>query len=43
MVGEGDPDFERLWRLANENNSDRYDGYQSKTQRRIPVVVLSSG
>jgi len=43
VVGEGDPDFERLWRLANDNNSDRYDGYQSKTQRRIPVVVLTSG
>jgi F420H(2)-dependent quinone reductase len=43
VVGEGDADFERLWRLANDNNGDRYDGYQSKTRRRIPVVVLTSG
>ncbi len=35
------PDFERLWRLVNDNNSGRYDGYQSKTQRQIPVVVLT--
>ena len=31
----------RLWLLANENNSHRYDGYQTKTKRQIPVVVLS--
>lgn len=43
VVGDGEPDFERLWRLVNDNNSDRYDGYQANTQRRIPVVVLSSG
>jgi deazaflavin-dependent oxidoreductase (nitroreductase family) len=36
-----DPDFERLWRRANENNSDRYDGYQAKTQRQIPLVLLT--
>ena len=43
VLERGDPDFERLWRLVNDNNSDRYDGYQANTQRRIPVVVLSSG
>jgi len=31
----------RLWPLVNQNNSNRYDGYQAKTSRRIPVVVLS--
>jgi deazaflavin-dependent oxidoreductase (nitroreductase family) len=36
-----DADFERLWRRVNENNSDRYDGYQAKTQRQIPLVVLT--
>jgi deazaflavin-dependent oxidoreductase (nitroreductase family) len=41
VVDHGDPDFERLWRLVNENNSGRYDGYQARTERRIPVVVLS--
>ena len=31
----------RLWPLVNRNNSNRYDGYQAKTRRQIPVVVLS--
>ena len=31
----------RLWRLANENNNNRYDWYQTKTNRQIPVVVLT--
>jgi len=31
----------RLWPLVNRNNSNRYDGYQAKTPRRIPLVVLS--
>jgi deazaflavin-dependent oxidoreductase (nitroreductase family) len=41
VVNHDDPDFERLWRLVNDNNSGRYDAYQSKTQRQIPVVVLT--
>jgi hypothetical protein len=39
-VGAGDDGFERLWRLVNDNNHDRYDGYQSNTDRSIPIVVL---
>ena len=31
----------RLWPLVNRNNSSRYDGYQAKTKRQIPVVILS--
>ena len=31
----------RLWLLANENNRHRYDWYQTKTTRQIPVVVVS--
>jgi deazaflavin-dependent oxidoreductase (nitroreductase family) len=31
----------RLWPLINQNNSNRYDGYQAKTKREIPVVILS--
>ena len=31
----------RLWPLVNQNNSNRYDGYQAKTKRQIPDVVLS--
>lgn len=41
VVDHGDTDFERLWRLVNDKNSDRYDGYQAKTERQIPVVVLT--
>ena len=40
-LGPSDPDYERLWKLANDNNRGRYDGYQKLTQRPIPVVVLS--
>jgi len=31
----------RLWPLVNKNNSNRYDGYQAKTKRQIPLVILS--
>ena len=31
----------RLWPLVNRNNSNRYDGYQAKTKRQIPIVILS--
>src|SRR5215470_6863554 len=31
----------RLWPLVNQNNNNRYDGYQAKTKRQIPIVVLS--
>jgi len=31
----------RLWPLVNRNNSNRYDGYQAKTRRQIPIVILS--
>ena len=31
----------RLWPLVNKNNSNRYDGYQAKTTRQIPLVILS--
>ena len=41
VLARDDPDFERLWRLVNANNSDRYDGYQAKTARQIPLVVLT--
>ena len=36
-----DPDYRRLWRIVNDNNAGRYDGYQAKTARPIPVVRLS--
>jgi len=36
-----DPDYERLWRIVNENNKDRYTAYQEQTSRAIPVVLLT--
>lgn len=36
-----DPDYARMWRIVNANNSDRYDGYQARTSRPIPVVRLT--
>ncbi|MGH3524564.1 MAG: nitroreductase/quinone reductase family protein, partial [Mycobacterium sp.] len=35
-----DPDYARLWQIVNKNNADRYEAYQKKTSRPIPVVVL---
>jgi hypothetical protein len=43
VLEPGDQDYERLWRLANDNNHDRYDDYQSKTSRPIPLIVVSPG
>jgi deazaflavin-dependent oxidoreductase (nitroreductase family) len=40
-VKRGDPDFDRLWKLVNANNGNRYDAYQKLTTRQIPVVVLT--
>lgn len=27
--------------LLNKNNSNRFEGYQAKTKRQIPLVILS--
>jgi deazaflavin-dependent oxidoreductase (nitroreductase family) len=35
-----DPDYTRLWQIVNKNNSNRYEAYQKKTSRPIPVVAL---
>ncbi|MDQ3934221.1 MAG: nitroreductase family deazaflavin-dependent oxidoreductase [Actinomycetota bacterium] len=40
-VEPGDPDYERLWAIVNENNRDRYAAYQKQTDRPIPVVVVT--
>ena len=39
-VSPTDPDYARLWDIVNANNADRYNGYQSRTTRPIPVVRL---
>jgi deazaflavin-dependent oxidoreductase (nitroreductase family) len=36
-----DPDYARLWEIVNKNNSNRYEAYQKKTSRPIPVLVLT--
>jgi deazaflavin-dependent oxidoreductase (nitroreductase family) len=41
IVERDDPDHARLWSIVNENNHGRYDRYQLKTARPIPVVRLS--
>jgi deazaflavin-dependent oxidoreductase (nitroreductase family) len=43
VLEPGEEDYERLWRLANDNNHDRYDAYQAKTSRPIPLIVVSPG
>ncbi|OBF27416.1 nitroreductase family deazaflavin-dependent oxidoreductase [Mycobacterium sp. ACS4331] len=40
IVGPDHPDYERLWRVVNDNNSDRYRAYQKKTTRPISVIRL---
>jgi F420H(2)-dependent quinone reductase len=40
-VLSGTPDYDRLWRIVNENNHHVYEGYQKKTTRPIPVVRLT--
>jgi hypothetical protein len=41
VVEPSDPDYERLWRIVNENNRDRYYAYQKQTSRPIPVVAIT--
>jgi deazaflavin-dependent oxidoreductase (nitroreductase family) len=43
IVSPGDPGYERLWQLVNDHNHGRYRGYQAKTSRPIPLVVLTPG
>ena len=40
-IGRSDPDYARLWKLVNDKNGDRYNEYQRKTSRQIPVVALT--
>jgi deazaflavin-dependent oxidoreductase (nitroreductase family) len=41
VVEPTDPDYDRLWKIVNENNKDRYYAYQKLTSRPIPVVVVT--
>ncbi|CQD19231.1 deazaflavin-dependent nitroreductase family protein [Mycobacterium lentiflavum] len=40
-IGPDDPDYARLWQIVNKNNANRYEGYQSRTSRPIPIVALT--
>ncbi len=42
ILERGDEDYDRLWRLVNDNNHGRYDAYQKQTARPIPLVAVSS-
>jgi deazaflavin-dependent oxidoreductase (nitroreductase family) len=41
IVEPSDPDYDRLWKIVNENNRDRYTAYQENTDRPIPVVAIT--
>ena len=45
ILTEG-PDYERCWKIVNDvnryQNGGRYDHYQTLTERRIALVVLST-
>jgi deazaflavin-dependent oxidoreductase (nitroreductase family) len=41
IVEPADPDYDRFWKIVNENNRDRYSAYQEKTSRPIPVVAIT--
>jgi deazaflavin-dependent oxidoreductase (nitroreductase family) len=41
IVEPSDPDYERLWKIVNDNNRDRYAAYQQQTSRPIPVVAIT--
>lgn len=41
IIEPSDPDYEREWKLVNQNNHDRYTAYQQQTTRPIPVVAIT--
>jgi deazaflavin-dependent oxidoreductase (nitroreductase family) len=41
VVEQADPDYERVWKIVNANNKDRYTAYQKQTDRPIPVVAVT--
>jgi F420H(2)-dependent quinone reductase len=43
VIEPSDPNYERLWKLVNENNRDRYTAYQQQTTRPIPVIAITPG
>ncbi|HEY2436228.1 MAG TPA: nitroreductase family deazaflavin-dependent oxidoreductase [Solirubrobacteraceae bacterium] len=41
VIEPSHPDYERLWKIVNDNNRDRYTAYQQQTSRPIPVIALT--
>ena len=41
VVEPSDPGYDRLWKIVNANNRDRYSAYQQQTSRPIPVIVVT--
>jgi F420H(2)-dependent quinone reductase len=41
VIQRSDPEYERVWKLVNDNNKDRYTAYQRQTSRPIPVVAIT--
>lgn len=41
-IEKGDPDYDRLWALTNQKNGNRYNDYQGKTSRPIPLLRLTT-
>lgn len=40
VIEPSDPDYQRLWKIVNDNNHDRYTAYQRQTSRPIPVIAI---
>ncbi len=40
-ISPDDADYGRLWEIVNQNNANRYNGYQRRTSRPIPVFALT--
>jgi F420H(2)-dependent quinone reductase len=41
ILGPADSEYERLWKIADDENHHRYAAYQEQTERPIPVVVVT--
>jgi deazaflavin-dependent oxidoreductase (nitroreductase family) len=41
IIEPSDPSYERVWKLVNAHNRDRYSAYQQKTTRPIPVIAIT--
>ena len=41
VVPPDDPGYPRLWQLVNDGNHGRYQRYQARTSRKIPVLLVT--